>query len=51
MDQQRANKIKFDRKYYEFNPNGYVGPSTEILDTIVIPTRESYDGIIRDIKD
>ena len=51
MDPLRASKIKFNRKYYEYNPSVYQGPSTEILDTIVKPTLESYDGIIRDIKD
>jgi len=47
MNEQRKSKIKFDRKYFTFNPNIYKGPYTQVLDTIVIPNRDSYDGINR----
>ena len=50
MDQQRASKINFNRKYYEYNPSVYSGPPAQILDTIVTPIRESDDDVIRDIK-
>lgn len=50
MDQQRANKIRFNRKYNQYNPSVYSGPPTQILDTVVTPTREPDDDVIRDIK-
>ena len=50
MAQDGQAKIKFDRRYIGFNPNKYTGPTTLNLDTIVKPTLESYDGIIRDIS-
>ena len=30
-------KVKFTRKYMGYNPNIYIGPDTEILDTVLKP--------------
>ena len=50
MAQESQAKVNFDRRYIGFNPNKYTGPTTLNLDTIVKPSLESYDGIIRDIS-
>ena len=50
MARDGQEKVKFDRRYIGFNPNGYTGPTTLNLDTIVKPTLDSYDGYYRDIK-
>jgi len=50
MAQDGQVKVNFDRRYVGFNPNAVTGPATLILDTIVKPTLESYDGYYRDIK-
>ena len=51
MDQPQTRKTRFNRTYYEYNSSPFQGPSTEIVDTVVKPTLESYDDIIRDIED
>ena len=34
---QGKHKEQFGRTYYGYNPNAYEGPTTAVLDTIVLP--------------
>ena len=37
-------KVKFNRKYMAYNPERYMGPQTEILDTVLKPLPPKEDN-------
>ena len=41
MATEGKRKEKFTRIYYGWNPNRYVGPTTNILDTVLKPIPET----------
>jgi len=46
-----ATKTKFNRTYVIYNPDRNAGPSTNILDTILVPTREAEDVVDPDLQE
>jgi len=37
-------KLKFNRTYETYNANRYIGPNTEIYDTVLKPIQEKEDA-------
>ena len=37
-------KLKFNRKYLAYNPQRYLGPPTEVLDTVLKPIPPKEDN-------
>lgn len=46
-------KVKFNRTYTGYNPNIYLGPAVNVLDTIVVPidVEPEDDGTVRNSEE
>ena len=53
MAVEGGKKVRFNRTYTGYNPNPWVGPTCNVLDTIVIPVDvvSEDDGTVRNSEE